>query len=182
MGRANPGSRIRTRARNAVNAPLGVYPTAFGRTGSGNGGQIAPDPKSPSDRRSARCCPCVGGFGLKFDCTVEPFAAILARKTDRKVALVNSREEEILTCLCRENAEIRIRSATTPAGEIAGRETAVLMDCGAYRVVQDVARSAQPDPGQRRPGPRLRIARENHPQRRRRDRSGELREPSDPAG
>lgn len=77
--------------------------------------------------------PAVGGaFGLKFDCTIEPMAAILAMKTGRRVSIVNSRAEESLTCLCRENAEIRIRSAVTAAGEIVGREATVLMDCGAY--------------------------------------------------
>jgi CO/xanthine dehydrogenase Mo-binding subunit len=73
-----------------------------------------------------------GGFGLKFDWALEPFAALLARASGRPVRLVNSRREEMLTCLCRENAEIRIRSAVTKDGEIAGREAVVLMDCGAY--------------------------------------------------
>ena len=76
--------------------------------------------------------PVGGGFGMKFDCTLEPFAAALARMTGRTVAMVYSRREEMLTCLCRENAEIRIRSAVTAEGEIAGREATVLMDCGAY--------------------------------------------------
>lgn len=76
--------------------------------------------------------PVGGGFGLKFDWAMEPFAALLARKSRRAVRLVNSRQEEMLTCLFRENAEIRIRSAVTSAGEIAGREAVVLMDCGAY--------------------------------------------------
>lgn len=73
-----------------------------------------------------------GGFGLKFDCTIEPMAAILARKTGQTVSLYNSREEEFLSCLCRENAEVRIRSAVDADGEIVGREATVLMDCGAY--------------------------------------------------
>lgn len=73
-----------------------------------------------------------GGFGLKFDCALEPFAALLAREAGRPVRLVNSRQEEMLTCLCRENAEIQIRSAVTENGEIVGREAVVLMDCGAY--------------------------------------------------
>jgi CO/xanthine dehydrogenase Mo-binding subunit len=76
--------------------------------------------------------PVGGGFGLKFDCALEPFAAILAERTGRPVKLVNSRREEMETCLCRENADIAIRSAVTKTGEIVGREAVVLMDCGAY--------------------------------------------------
>ncbi|UVC12337.1 xanthine dehydrogenase family protein (plasmid) [Rhizobium sp. TH2] len=76
--------------------------------------------------------PVGGGFGLKFDCTIEPIAALLAKRTGRRVAMINSRYEETITCLCRENAEIRIRSAVTGEGEIVGREATVLMDCGAY--------------------------------------------------
>ncbi|MDA9506980.1 aldehyde oxidase [Bradyrhizobium sp. CCBAU 11386] len=76
--------------------------------------------------------PVGGGFGLKFDLAVEPFAALLARASGRPVRMVNSREEEMLTCLFRENAEIRMRSAVTRDGEIVGREAVVLMDCGAY--------------------------------------------------
>ncbi len=76
--------------------------------------------------------PVGGAFGLKFDASIEPMAAILAKKTGRTVSLVNSREEETQTCLCRENADIWIRSAITPEGKIAGREAVVLMDAGAY--------------------------------------------------
>lgn len=73
-----------------------------------------------------------GGFGLKFEFALEPFAALLSRATGRAVRLANSRQEEMLTALCRENAEIRIRSAVRPDGEILAREMVVLMDCGAY--------------------------------------------------
>ncbi|PZR85488.1 MAG: aldehyde oxidase [Stutzerimonas stutzeri] len=86
----------------------------------------------PSSRVQVTVPAVGGGFGLKFDCTIEPVAAILARKTGRTVSIYNSREEEFLTCLCRENAEVRIRSAVTAEGEIVGREATVLMDCGAY--------------------------------------------------
>ncbi|MBB4002107.1 xanthine dehydrogenase family protein molybdopterin-binding subunit [Aurantimonas endophytica] len=76
--------------------------------------------------------PVGGGFGLKFDASIEPITAVLARMTGRGVILENTRQEEMATCLCRENAEIRIRSAVTAEGEIVGREAVVLMDCGAY--------------------------------------------------
>lgn len=76
--------------------------------------------------------PVGGGFGLKFDATIEPITALLARMTGRPVKIENNRQEEMATCLCRENAEILIRSAVTAEGEIVGREAVVLMDCGAY--------------------------------------------------
>ena len=76
--------------------------------------------------------PVGGGFGLKFDCSLEPYAAILAKLTGRTVSIVNTRKEEQMTCLCRENADLKIRSAVTAQGEIVGREATVLMDAGAY--------------------------------------------------
>jgi len=86
----------------------------------------------PSSQVRVTVPPVGGGFGLKFDCTIEPIAALLSKRTGRRVAMINSRYEETITCLCRENAEIRIRSAVTGEGEIVGREATVLMDCGAY--------------------------------------------------
>ena len=76
--------------------------------------------------------PVGGAFGLKFDASIEPITALLARMTGRSVILENTRQEEMATCLCRENAEITLRSAVTADGEIVGREAVVLMDCGAY--------------------------------------------------
>lgn len=76
--------------------------------------------------------PAGGGFGLKYESSVEPMAAALARKARRPVIMVNSRQDEMLFSHCRENAEIRIRSAITAEGEIVGREATLLMDCGAY--------------------------------------------------
>jgi CO/xanthine dehydrogenase Mo-binding subunit len=73
-----------------------------------------------------------GGFGVKYGCTIEPYAAALAMASGKSVAFVPSRAEEMLSCPCRENADILIRSAVTRDGRIAGREAIVLMDCGAY--------------------------------------------------
>ncbi len=86
----------------------------------------------PPGRVRVTVPPVGGGFGLKFDATIEPITALLARITGRTVAIENTRQEEMATCLCRENAEILIRSAVTADGEIVGREAVVLMDCGAY--------------------------------------------------
>ena len=76
--------------------------------------------------------PVGGGFGMKFEPSLEPFAALLARETGRPVRLVNDRQEEMQTALSRENSEIRLRSAVAPDGEIVGREAIVNIDCGAY--------------------------------------------------
>ena len=55
--------------------------------------------------------PSAAASGQKFEARIEPFAALLAQRTGLPVKMSNSREEEMLTALCRENAEIRIRSA-----------------------------------------------------------------------
>jgi CO/xanthine dehydrogenase Mo-binding subunit len=86
---------------------------------------------SPADVRVI-VPPVGGGFGLKFEPALEPFAALLARASGRSVRLINSRTDEMLTALARDNADIRVRSAVTADGEIVGREATVLMDCGAY--------------------------------------------------
>lgn len=73
-----------------------------------------------------------GGFGGKLLPTLEPIAALLARKANRPVKLVNTRKEEFLSGCPRENAIIRIRSAVSSDGEILAHESDVLMDNGAY--------------------------------------------------
>jgi CO/xanthine dehydrogenase Mo-binding subunit len=73
-----------------------------------------------------------GGFGGKLDPMLEPFAALLARKSGRPVKLVNTRKDEFVSCACRENGIVRIRSAVTRDGEIVGREAVCFMDAGAY--------------------------------------------------
>lgn len=76
--------------------------------------------------------PVGGGFGMKYEGSIEPIAALLARESGRPVRHALSRREEMLTGLARENSEIKIRSAVTDDGEIVAREASVLMDCGAY--------------------------------------------------
>lgn len=72
-----------------------------------------------------------GGFGAKLDLGIEPYAALLARATRRPVRLVNDRTEDLMTCQCRENAIIRMRSAVDDDGRVLAREMDVLMDAGA---------------------------------------------------
>jgi RHS repeat-associated protein len=72
-----------------------------------------------------------GGFGAKLDLGIEPYAALLARATRRPVRLVNDRTEDLMTCQCRENAIIRMRSAVDSEGRVLARDMDVLMDAGA---------------------------------------------------
>jgi CO/xanthine dehydrogenase Mo-binding subunit len=72
-----------------------------------------------------------GGFGAKLDITIEPYAALLSRRTRRPVKLVLDRTTDLITAPCREDAVIRLRSAVGEDGEILAREMEVLLDAGA---------------------------------------------------
>lgn len=73
-----------------------------------------------------------GGFGAKLDLGLEPYAAVLARRTRRPVKIVNNAEEERLTAPCRENATVKIRSAVQDDGTILAQDVDVVFDSGAY--------------------------------------------------
>lgn len=75
-----------------------------------------------------------GGFGAKLDIGLEAYAAVLAERTGRPVKLVNSREEDLLTAPCRENATVHIRSAVRADGTILARDVEVTFDSGAYAI------------------------------------------------
>jgi len=72
-----------------------------------------------------------GGFGAKLDLGIEPYAALLARASGRPVKLVNDRTEDMITCQCREDAIVRIRSAVDAEGRVLARDIDVLLDAGA---------------------------------------------------
>ena len=73
-----------------------------------------------------------GGFGAKLDTGLESYAALLARQVGRPVRLANDRQEDLLTCQCRDNAVIRIRTAVAADGAMLARDVDVLMDSGAH--------------------------------------------------
>ncbi len=75
-----------------------------------------------------------GGFGAKLDIGLEAYAAFLSRRVRRPVKIVNTREEDLLTAPCRENARVRIRSALAPDGTILARDVDVVFDSGAYAI------------------------------------------------
>ncbi len=72
-----------------------------------------------------------GGFGAKLDLSIEPYAALLARATGRPIKIVQDRTEDMITCQCREDAIVRIRSAVSKDGQILARDIDVLLDAGA---------------------------------------------------
>jgi len=73
-----------------------------------------------------------GGFGAKLDASLEIYAALFARHVGRPVKIVNERSEDLLSCGCRENAIVRLRTSLASDGRILAREADVLMDNGAY--------------------------------------------------
>ena len=73
-----------------------------------------------------------GGFGARLDLGLEQFAALGASMTGRTVKLVNERVEDLISCMSRENATIRVRSGVTTDGRIVARDFECLMDGGAY--------------------------------------------------
>ena len=73
-----------------------------------------------------------GGFGARLDLGLEQFAALGASMTGRTVKIVNDRVEDLLSCMSRENATIRIRSGVMQDGTIVARDFECLMDGGAY--------------------------------------------------
>ncbi len=75
-----------------------------------------------------------GGFGAKLDIGLEAYAAVLAERTGRPVKLVNTREEDLLTAPCRENATVSIRTALSADGRILAHDVDVLFDSGAYAI------------------------------------------------
>jgi CO/xanthine dehydrogenase Mo-binding subunit len=75
-----------------------------------------------------------GGFGAKLDIGLEAYAAVLARRTGRPVKIVNTREEDLLTAPCRENATVKIKSAVAADGTMLARDVSIVFDSGAYAI------------------------------------------------
>ena len=73
-----------------------------------------------------------GGFGARLDLGLEQYAALGASHTGRTVRLLNDRVEDLISCMSRENATVRVRSGVTKQGRIVAREFECLMDAGAY--------------------------------------------------
>ncbi len=72
-----------------------------------------------------------GGFGGKVDPTVEPIAAVLARRTRRPVRVLLTREEEFFTGT-KHGARVRIKSGFTADGTLVAHQATCWYDGGAY--------------------------------------------------
>lgn len=77
--------------------------------------------------------PIGGAFGSKLDAyPYEPIAALLARKTNRPVKVMYTREEEFKSAPTRQPAVIHMRTGCTRDGTLTFRSADVLLDNGAY--------------------------------------------------
>ncbi|MBI2881920.1 MAG: xanthine dehydrogenase family protein molybdopterin-binding subunit [Candidatus Tectomicrobia bacterium] len=73
-----------------------------------------------------------GGFGGKLDICVEPHAVLLARKTDRPVKIVLTREEEFISGHPRHPFLLEYKTGAKKDGRIIAREARFIVDSGAY--------------------------------------------------
>jgi nicotinate dehydrogenase large molybdopterin subunit len=73
-----------------------------------------------------------GGFGAKTEISLEPFACLLALKTNRPVKITYNREEEFALGPVRHPLIARYRSGVTKDGQIVARKVELIFDTGAY--------------------------------------------------
>ena len=73
-----------------------------------------------------------GGFGGKEDMTVEPFIALLVRATHRKVRMVWSRQESLISRPKRHPFIMRYRTGVSNEGRILAQDVDIIGDAGAY--------------------------------------------------
>ncbi len=73
-----------------------------------------------------------GGFGAKYEYTVEPLAAKLAQRSRRPVRVTLSRDEDMCMMKSRHRGTIRLKTGAKSDGTLVAREAQVLLDAGAY--------------------------------------------------
>ncbi len=73
-----------------------------------------------------------GGFGSKLYPQIEPFVAVLARKTGRPVRMVTSLEEELIAGLPRHPFKIWLKTGVKKDGTLIARQARAILDTGAY--------------------------------------------------
>ena len=73
-----------------------------------------------------------GGFGAKYEYTVEPLAAKLAQVCQRPVRVTLSRDEDMTMMKSRHRGVIRMKTGAKRDGTLIAREAEVWLDGGAY--------------------------------------------------
>ena len=73
-----------------------------------------------------------GAFGGKNEVTLEPWVALLAKKTGRPVKMVFSREEDLNTSTVRHSYKMTYKTGVTREGRILANAVTILADSGAY--------------------------------------------------
>ena len=94
--------------------------------------QVARVLRMPEDR--VRIVPLAigGGFGSKLYAQIEPFVALLARKTGRAVHMFTPLEEELTAGLPRHPTRIHLKTGVKRDGTIVAHQARMIVDCGAY--------------------------------------------------
>lgn len=73
-----------------------------------------------------------GGFGSKNEIVIEPWVALLARKTKRPVKMMFNREEEFLATSVRHPYTMTYKTGLKNDGTIIARKVTIVSDSGAY--------------------------------------------------
>ena len=73
-----------------------------------------------------------GGFGGKQSFYVEPIAALLAKRTGKKVRLVLDREQTFTASRTRHSCQITLKTGFLKDGTIAARSIKIILNTGAY--------------------------------------------------
>jgi len=73
-----------------------------------------------------------GGFGSKLYAQIEPYVALLARRTGRPVRMVTSLEEELTAGLPRHPTRTHLKTGVMSDGTIVAHQTRMIIDAGAY--------------------------------------------------
>ncbi|MFQ5878598.1 MAG: xanthine dehydrogenase family protein molybdopterin-binding subunit [Dehalococcoidia bacterium] len=73
-----------------------------------------------------------GAFGGKEEAALEIYCAALARKTERPVAIVQSRSEDFISNTCRHAAIVHVKTGVKGDGTILARQVDMTFDTGAY--------------------------------------------------
>ncbi len=94
--------------------------------------QLAELLQLPTNRVTAVYVPAGGDFGGKGEVTIEPYCALLSKKTGRPVKGVYSREEEFFAATCKTPFDIDMALGAERDGALVFIDAGLWLDTGAY--------------------------------------------------